>query len=155
MTAGGRVSCPKGTRDVVDRLFSSLAEVEAHNARVRQRSARTAELTNGGAVVPEAQILSAVLQAIKLHPRVGWAHRFNTGGAHYGEQYVAFGFAGLSDILGQLKDGRFLAIEVKRAGKVPTEGQVEFMGKVARFNGVAFVARSIDDAMAGIDKACG
>lgn len=138
----------------MQRLFETMADVDAHNARVRNRQTRSAELTNGGAQIPESEILFSVLDALNVHPRVAWAARMNTGGATYGEQYVKFGFKGLSDIIGQLKDGRFLAIEVKRAGKMPTDAQVEFMGKVARHNGVAFVARSIDDAMAGIDKAC-
>lgn len=104
--------------------------------------------------IPERDILSAVLDATKTHPRVAWAERMNSGAySPGGGRYLRFGFPGLSDILGQLKDGRLLAIEVKRAGKQPTNVQIEFMGRVARWHGVAFVARSVDDAIAGIDAA--
>ena len=91
----------------------------------------------------ERDVLSAVLQLCRAHPKVAWIRRMNTGT----RGGVNFGFPGLSDLIGQLKDGRMLAIEVKRPGKMPTEAQVEFMGEVARWHGVAFVARGIQDVL--------
>ncbi len=60
-------------------------------------------------------------------------------------QWIRFGFAGQPDIMGMLKGGRLLAVEVKRpSGKVTPE-QAEFLAKASTNGGCAFVARSIDD----------
>ncbi|MGH6796184.1 MAG: hypothetical protein ACREDH_13550 [Methylocella sp.] len=63
-------------------------------------------------------------------------------------RYIRFGFKGCSDIIGQLTDGRFLAIEVKREDGLPTNDQVEFTCKVSRNNGMAFIARDVSDVKA-------
>lgn len=60
--------------------------------------------------------------------------------------FYRFGKPGSSDILGILDDGRFLAIEVKRPGKEPTEVQREFLENINKNGGLAFVAYSVDDA---------
>lgn len=52
---------------------------------------------------------------------------------------------GVSDILGILPGGTFLAIEVKRPGKRPTDIQDEFLTRVGQAGGVAFVATSVED----------
>lgn len=64
---------------------------------------------------------------------------------------------GVSDILGILPDGRFLAIEVKRAdefdefGKMdrsyPSKEQKLFLENINMFGGLGFVARSIEDVL--------
>jgi hypothetical protein len=53
---------------------------------------------------------------------------------------------GVSDILGITHQGRFLAIEIKcRTGKV-SKDQQDFMDQINARGGLAFVARSLDDA---------
>lgn len=52
---------------------------------------------------------------------------------------------GVSDILGLLPGGRFLAIEVKVPGNYPTHEQKAFIERVNERGGLAFVARSIAD----------
>ena len=52
---------------------------------------------------------------------------------------------GISDILGVLDDGSFLAIEVKGPGKKPTKAQLYFINEINEVGGLAFVARSLDD----------
>lgn len=53
---------------------------------------------------------------------------------------------GISDILGCYK-GRFVAIEVKtRTGKA-SPAQEQFLERVRKAGGIAFVARSVDDAI--------
>jgi len=53
---------------------------------------------------------------------------------------------GISDLLGVLPDGRFLAIELK-AGKSSraTKEQIVFIDRINNAGGLAFVARSSDD----------
>ena len=58
----------------------------------------------------------------------------------------AMSFKGISDILGVLPpDGKFLAIEVKRPGRKPTERQRQFLEQVASAGGIAIVAYSVED----------
>ena len=84
-----------------------------------------------------------------------WVARMNSGmfkvGEPGNERWVRAAFKGCSDILGQLRDGRLLAVECKRNGEQPTPDQQAFLLHVAAHAGVAFVARSIDDVMAGIE----
>lgn len=104
----------------------------------------------------EADIQSAILRALKVHPAVAWAGRFNSGAQVIGEgkarRFVRFSTVkGLSDIVGQLMDGRFLAIEVKRPSGKVTDEQQAFLSMVQKSNGVAFVARSVQQVWDQLD----
>jgi hypothetical protein len=105
----------------------------------------------------ERDVQGAILGLLQAHHKVACAWRQNTGGAWLGpvgaERYVRFAFKGCSDILGMLKGGRFLAIEVKRPGVDPTGDQLEFLGRVHRGGGLAFVARDVDDVVAKLAAA--
>lgn len=96
---------------------------------------------------PEAAALHEVLLALKAHPAVSWAERMNSGAARIGNRFVRFGFPGCPDVLGQLRDGRVLACEVKAAkGKLRPEQSV-FLDRVRGAGGVAFVARNCNDVL--------
>ena len=73
--------------------------------------------------------------------------RANTGmvSTPDGKRVFRAGFRGCSDILGMLRGGRWLAVEVKRPGKQPTDDQRTFLDAVNRGGGLGFVARSIAD----------
>lgn len=59
---------------------------------------------------------------------------------------------GVSDILGVLPGGRFLAIEVKKQpGKKPTALQGRFIDCVNKAGGLAFVAVCVDDVAVALD----
>lgn len=64
---------------------------------------------------PEAATLREVLQALTAHPAVAWCERMNSGAVKIGSRFVCFGWKGCPDVLGQLKDGRLLGVEVKAA----------------------------------------
>jgi hypothetical protein len=91
----------------------------------------------------EAAVQKAVLEYLNLHPRVAWAVRMNTGAMQIDGRFVKFGFTGCSDVLGQMTDGRFLAVEVKRPGNKPTDEQKGFLLNVLHFGGVAFWCDSV------------
>ncbi len=103
----------------------------------------------------ERDVQSAVLTYLKLCQSVAWAQRMNTGQATFetthGRRHVRFAFVGCADIIGQLKNGRFLAIEVKRPGGKPTPDQQAFIDMVNRHGGVAFVA----DCVATVEAVLG
>lgn len=98
----------------------------------------------------EAQILKAIMALLKYHPKVAKVWRQNSGTfqMQYGDKtrYVRANTAkGMADIMGILKDGRTLAVEVKsRTGKVHAH-QVDFLNTIHHAGGVSFVARSVDD----------
>lgn len=97
--------------------------------------------------VAERDILKAVLAALRLDRRVAWVERMNVGAFKSGKRFIRAGFIGCSDIIGQLQDGRFLAIEVKAADGLVSADQSDFLALVHTNGGIAGVARSVDDAL--------
>lgn len=126
--------------------------VDAYNARLARMGDKPYKLVAKEAraaarTVPrplERDVLPAVLEALRCHPKVDWVERFNSGAFLVEDRYIKAAFAGCSDIIGQMKDGRMLAVEVKRPGGKPTDGQKAFLARVGK-NGVAFIARGVDD----------
>jgi hypothetical protein len=101
----------------------------------------------------EADILRAIMQLLKRHPKVAQCWRQNSGtfqerNRDGSVRYIrANTQRGMSDIMGVLKDGRTLAIEVKsRTGRM-RPGQEEFLQTIRSAGGVAGVVRSVDDAV--------
>lgn len=100
----------------------------------------------------ERDVLKAVWKYLAHHPRVAWVTRINSGHLVLdGTRHVHMNYKrGMSDLIGQMKDGRFIAVECKREGENLMDHQRDFLNEVLKNNGVAFVARSVDDAIAGI-----
>lgn len=114
-------------------------------------------------IASERETQAAVLEFLRFHPRVAWAHRANTGSGYliparlYRElvqqgalkdgdaRYMQFGFPGAADITGQLRDGLRLEVEVKRKGEKLTDEQEAFLDAVNGARGVGFVAYRIED----------
>ncbi len=94
---------------------------------------------------PEAAALVEVLKALRAHPAVAWCERMNSGAAKIGSRFVRFGWPGCPDVLGQLRDGRLLGVEVKAPeGRLRPE-QALFLERIRSSGGVAFVARDCRD----------
>jgi hypothetical protein len=102
----------------------------------------------------EADVLASVLQYLELlqrQGRVAWYARMNSGAGRlvdrYGQvsQWTRWGFVGLPDILGQLPDGRLLALEVKRPSGRVSDAQARFLDVVVAGQGVGAVVRSVAD----------
>jgi hypothetical protein len=104
---------------------------------------------------PEAAALHEVLLALRNHPSVAWAERQNSGAAKVGKRFIRFGWPGCSDVIGQLRDGRFLAVECKSAkGRLSADQQV-FLDRIAGAGGVAFVARDCRDVIRELNRPTG
>jgi len=110
----------------------------------------------------ENAVLHDSLKFLQLHPAVQWARRMNAGAmrkqyrnkrGRVREHFVRFGFPGMSDILGQMRDGRILALETKRKGCKPTDDQQMFIDQVRKGHGVAGVVYSLDDTIELIAQA--
>ena len=96
---------------------------------------------------PEAAALLEVLKALRAHPAVAWAERMNSGAAKVGGRFIRFGWPGCPDVLGQMKDGRLLGVEVKsQTGRLRPE-QAVFLERIRAAAGVAFVARDCRDVL--------
>ena len=89
---------------------------------------------------PEAAALVEVLKALRAHPAVSWAERQNTGSARIGGRFVRFGWPGCSDVLGMLRDGRFLAVECKSPTERLRPEQAVFLERFRASGGVGFMA---------------
>ena len=107
----------------------------------------------------EAEILRAIMALLKRHPRVAQVWRQNSGtfaerNRDGSMRYVRANTArGMSDIMGVLRDGRTLAIEVKsRTGRM-RPGQEEVLASIRAAGGVAGVCRSVEDAVALLEEA--
>jgi len=100
----------------------------------------------------EALILASILDALGFCREVAWAERMNSGAYVIGEgidrRYVRYGFPGCPDILGQMADGRLLAIEAKRPSGILTPAQAAVLDRISSAGGVAGVCRSVDEAVA-------
>jgi hypothetical protein len=117
---------------------------------------RTLEPTHG-------QALSSILTYLRWHPLVAWAEQMNVGidqtidtrqDGTKRQRFVRYGFVGCSDIIGQLKDGRLLAVEVKVKRDKPSPEQAAFLEQVNQAAGVALIARSIEDVDAALRNSC-
>jgi hypothetical protein len=96
---------------------------------------------------PESAALVEVLKALRAHPAVVWCERMNSGAAKVGNRFIRFGFKGCPDVLGQLRDGRLLGVEVKAPkGKLRPE-QAVFLDRIRSGGGVSFVARDCRDVV--------
>lgn len=80
----------------------------------------------------------------------GFVWRQNKTGLYRADikRFVPSGANGISDIIGVLRGGRWLAIECKEPGHVATPDQEAFMGCVREMGGVAFVACGVEDVAA-------
>ncbi|MGV8892349.1 MAG: VRR-NUC domain-containing protein [Burkholderiaceae bacterium] len=101
---------------------------------------------------PEAAALQEVLLTLRAHPRVCWVERMNSGAAKVGGRFIRFGWVGCPDVIGQLKDGRLLGVEVKAPkGKLRPE-QVIFLERIRAAGGVAFMARDCRDVLRELNQ---
>lgn len=97
---------------------------------------------------PEQRILQAIMQALQYHPNVAWRARVNSGAYKTPDgRFIRFGFPGCPDILGQMKDGRILMIEVKSDSGSLTQEQRAMLDTVKTHKGCAGMARSVADAL--------
>ena len=98
--------------------------------------------------ISEAAILKAIMALLKRHPKVARVWRQNSGTFREGNRWIRANSArGMADIMGVLKDGRTLAIEVKSRLGIVHAHQHEFLNSISTAGGIAFVARSIDDVL--------
>jgi hypothetical protein len=88
----------------------------------------------------EADITKAIRDVLKACNIWVWKH---WGGP--------MSLKGVPDLIGMIgPEGRAFYIEIKKKSGVVSREQQEFINSVTRHGGIAFVARSVDDVIAGL-----
>lgn len=101
--------------------------------------------------ISEKEIENQILDWLKIHHIFAWKNQsvgvFDPTKKVFRMNRSPHHLKGVSDILGFLPNGKFLAIEVKtQTGRVTPEQQ-SFIDQVNALGNVAFVARSLDDVL--------
>ncbi len=105
----------------------------------------------------ESDVMSAVFELLRVHPRVAWFMRLNSGAVQDGDRFTVFyrlylrgrpgRTKGASDYLGQLTDGRLFLMECKRPGvRRGTDEQHDLLDACVAAGGVGGIVQSVEDA---------
>jgi len=133
------------------------AALQAFGATAEQAEAFTGKpiVRKTRATAREQPVVNAVLVYLRTHGI--FAFRVNTQGVplHDGSGgYRPAPTTGISDILGVLPDGRFLAVECKRPhGGTVSTAQSVFLGRIRGSGGLALVARSVEEVVTALTEA--
>lgn len=99
------------------------------------------------------KLLREILLAIGSRPDcIVWEHKTGLFRLPVGEGRVFVGLPGSPDIVGFTSGGRFLGIEVKTGGGKLTPQQHAFSTAANRLGVVVCVARSVDEAVAYVNR---
>lgn len=74
------------------------------------------------------------------------------GNANQRSRFVRYGVKGSGDILGVMRGGRFISIEIKAGRDKLRESQQEWIDEIEALGGIAFVARSEQDVVDRIER---
>ena len=97
----------------------------------------------------ERDVLKAIIQALRLDPRVARVERNQSGVFQDDERYIRVGTPGKLDLTVYLKSGRFAELEVKRDERTkPDERQLQRIEHIIRSGGIAGWCWSIESALA-------
>lgn len=129
---------------------------EAPPEPVKRAKRPTAAGATGEPRGTEADVMKAVHAYLRVHPRVAWFMRINSGAVSDGDRHVVFyrlwmrGLGvrskGMADYLGQLDDGRLFLLECKRPGlRKATQEQQELLEWCRWHGGRAAVVQSVED----------
>ena len=91
----------------------------------------------------ESDIRDEIVQYLEKKGCMVWLDKQAAGKTKYHFKKSA----GVPDILGILRDGTFLGIEVKTAKGKVSESQESFISEASKRYAVCFVVRSLDDVL--------
>lgn len=104
----------------------------------------------------EAELQAEILLAVGSRPdcRI-WRNNTGVGRTLSGQRVIRFGLVGSADLLGILRGGRFLAVEVKTAKGRQSESQRNFQRMIEAMGGVYVLARDVQTVVDVIDEETG
>jgi len=106
-------------------------------------------------MTPEGAVVKSCLDYLAIRNIFAW--RNNSGAvkpkrADGSAGFLRFGYVGSADILGILPGGRFLAVECKAGRGKLSDAQRVFLDRIRFEGGLAIVAYSLDDLIAGLKE---
>lgn len=99
----------------------------------------------------ERDVVRAVMDMLRRHPKVGFVHRLQSGLLDQGERMIRVGSVGMPDLCGVLKGGRAFYIEIKTADGVVTDAQNHMIDILQHAGAACGIARSVEQALAIIE----
>jgi hypothetical protein len=104
----------------------------------------------------EAELQAEILFAVGSRPdcRI-WRNNTGVGRTLSGQRVIRFGLVGSADLLGILRGGRFLAVEVKTAKGRQSEAQRNFQRMIESMGGIYVLARDVQTVVDVIDEETG
>lgn len=96
----------------------------------------------------ESQVLKAIVQRLRLDPRVASVERNQSGVFREGNRFIRVGTRGKLDLTVYLRDGRYCEIEVKRHGRKPEPHQQARIDSIRAAGGIAGYATTPEEALA-------
>ena len=104
----------------------------------------------------EAELQAEILLAVGSRPdcRI-WRNNTGVGRSLSGDRVIRFGLVGSADLLGILRGGRFLAVEVKTAKGRQSEAQRNFQSMIESMGGIYVLARDVQTVVDVIDEETG
>lgn len=97
----------------------------------------------------ETQLSRAIQDALEMEPGCHF-ERVQSGSVRVKRGYMHCARKGTADLLGVVRGGRFVAIEVKVGKGKQTEEQTVWANLVVLLGGSYIVARSVEDAVAAV-----
>jgi hypothetical protein len=106
--------------------------------------------------VTEAELQAEILLAVGSRPdcRI-WRNNTGVGRSLSGDRVIRFGLVGSADLLGILRGGRFLAVEVKTKRGRQNEAQRNFQRMIESMGGIYVLARDVQTVVDFIDDETG
>jgi len=95
----------------------------------------------------ERDVLKAIVQRLRLDPRVARVERNQSGVFQDGNRYIRVGVRGKLDLTVYLKSGAYLELEVKRPGGKPEPHQQKRIDDIRASGGLAGYATSPEEAI--------
>lgn len=96
----------------------------------------------------EQGIQKSILDYLRLKKYVAFKHHSTGSGVRNGKAFFfSHSEKGISDIIACSREGRFIAIEVKKPGGKPSEEQLDFLERVNQNGGIGILAYSLDDVI--------
>ena len=100
----------------------------------------------------ESDIQSDIMIALGEHPKIAWCYVTSAGSFRVRGGYMTVGIKGMSDIMGQMRDGRLFGVEVKKPNEKPKPEQFEFLDMISKNGGISGWCTNVSEAMEIIEQ---
>lgn len=104
------------------------------------------EKSQTGSTEAHQKLVHEILLTLGALPHIRiWKNQTGKARSIDGKRIISFGLKGSADIIGIIKPGKFLAIEVKSGQAKQSKEQIAFAKMVTNMGGVYILARELSD----------